>query len=87
LQTYRYSGAYVILTKSQSNQTVLSGEPITIEGFYKLVNHNPECFIPVQANRMFFKKREKAPMTGSCYHKAEWQFIEPLVTDRRDGSA
>ena len=75
------------MSNEQSNHTVMSGEPITIEGFYKLVNHNPECFIPVQANRMFFKKQEEAPMTGSCYHKAEWQFIEPLVTERRNHNA
>lgn len=58
---------------------VKSGEPITIAGYYKLVNHNPKCFTTIQSNRMFFKKRESAPMTGSCEHIAEWEFIEAYI--------
>lgn len=55
---------------------VKSGERIEVSGYYKLVNHSKECFIPMQANNMFFKKREEAPMTGSCEHIAEWELVE-----------
>ena len=54
---------------------VKSGEPITVAGYYKLVNHNPECFRTTMSNNMFFKKREEAPMTGACEHVAEWELI------------
>jgi len=54
---------------------VKSGEPVTITGYYKLVNHNPECFRTTMSNGMFFKKREEAPMTGACEHVAEWELI------------
>ena len=69
----------------QNNQKVMCGRKFETTGYYKLVkdNHNSECFIPNQANRMLFKKNEIAPLTGSCNHIAVWEFIESFSIERR----
>ena len=64
--------------QASAGMIVKSGERVTVAGFYKLVNHDQKCFITTMSSRMFFKKGEEAPMTGSCDHVADWEFIEPM---------
>lgn len=61
-------------------ETIYTGATFQNTGYYKYSRHDLngvfECFIPIQANRMFFKKGEKAPILGSCEHVVGWEFIK-----------
>lgn len=43
----------------------VDGDEIPITGYYSYLCHvgerHPKCFVPMQSNRIFFKKRETAP--------------------------
>ena len=74
------------LQKVRSNMSLLvtktqftSGEKFIVTGWYKYTDHveknTTKCFVPMQSNRMLFKKGETAPMLGSCEHAIKWEFI------------
>lgn len=58
----------------------VDGDEIPITGYYSYLCHvderHPECFVPMQSNRMLFKKGETAPKLGSCEHRIAWEFEE-----------
>lgn len=60
----------------QDDRIIKTGNKFKITGYYKLTNHNYDCFVPQQAKNMFFKKGDTAPTIGSCYHIVDWQLIE-----------
>jgi hypothetical protein len=60
----------------EMNEQIINGQKFEVTGWYRLIHHGVGCFIPDMTTRMFFKKGETAPLTGSCNHEARWELIE-----------